>query len=190
MFLIIPPRAAAIIGTCLCFPPFSFATAAPLDQTYAGQESRVVKSLSEADIDDLLAGRGWGFAKPAELNGYPGPAHVLEAADELRLSPETRARIEEIHAAMNAEARRLGALYVDAERRLEAAFSGGAVGAADLDALLTEAGGLRADLRRVHLQAHLDTAPLLTRHQKMLYARLRGYDTGHAHGGHSHGDRN
>lgn len=143
-----------------------------------------MKSLSQSDIDDLLAGRGWGLAKPAELNGYPGPAHVLEAADELQLSSQTRAQVEAIHAAMTAEARRLGALYVEAERRLEGAFSSGNVGAAELETLLSEAGSLRAGLRRVHLKAHLDTAPLLTRHQKMLYARLRGYETGHAHGGH------
>ncbi|MBT3972460.1 MAG: hypothetical protein HOE99_01485, partial [Acidiferrobacteraceae bacterium] len=45
---------------------------------YVGQETRVIKSLSAEDIDDLINGRGWGLAKPAELNGVPGPAHLLE----------------------------------------------------------------------------------------------------------------
>ena len=48
----------------------------PHASAYAGQQSRAIKSLSEQDVDDLLAGRGAGFAKAAELNGYPGPAHV------------------------------------------------------------------------------------------------------------------
>jgi hypothetical protein len=45
---------------------------------YAGQETRRIKSLSEQDIDELRQGRGWGLAKAAELNGLPGPAHLLE----------------------------------------------------------------------------------------------------------------
>ena len=40
---------------------------------YAGQESREIKSLSPAEVDGYLAGAGMGFAKAAELNGYPGP---------------------------------------------------------------------------------------------------------------------
>ena len=47
-------------------------------QPYAGQETRVISSLSPEDQRALRAGEGGGLAKPAELNGYPGPAHVLE----------------------------------------------------------------------------------------------------------------
>ena len=32
-----------------------------------------------------------GLALAAELNGYPGPSHVLELADKLELSAEQRA---------------------------------------------------------------------------------------------------
>lgn len=183
---IIPQKAFAIIGMCLCFPHFSYAQGAALLQPYAGEETRQIKSLSEKDVEDLQAGRGWGLAKPAELNGYPGPAHVLEAAEDLQLSPETRARVEAIYADMNAEARRLGALYIEAELQLENAFSDKSAEPEALKRLLADAEALRAQLRQTHLEAHLETAPLLTRHQKMLYARLRGYDTGngHDHGGH------
>ena len=45
---------------------------------YAGQEVRRIKSLSAERVADLLAGRGAGYAKAAELNGVPGPVHVLE----------------------------------------------------------------------------------------------------------------
>jgi hypothetical protein len=45
---------------------------------YAGQDARDIKSLSAEDIAELRRGGGWGFAKSAELNGMPGPAHLLE----------------------------------------------------------------------------------------------------------------
>lgn len=182
MLPIIPHKAFAIIGMCLCFPHFSFAQTAPLLQPYAGEDARQIKSLSESDLEDLRTGRGWGLAKTAELNGYPGPAHVLEAAEALQLSPETRARVEAIFEAMNAEARRLGALYIEAELQLEKTFSDMSVEPHILKRLLADAEALRAQLRQTHLEAHLETAPLLTRHQKMLYARLRGYDTSNGHG--------
>jgi len=51
-----------------------------VQQPYAGQEKRQISSLSQQDVDDLLGGKGWGLAKPAELNGYPGPAHEIGRA--------------------------------------------------------------------------------------------------------------
>jgi hypothetical protein len=59
---------------------------------YAGFQQRTVKALSEQEIADLRAGRGMGLALAAELNGYPGPAHVLEKADALGLSSAQRAK--------------------------------------------------------------------------------------------------
>jgi len=105
----------------------------------------------------------------------------------LKLSPETRTRIEEIFAAMEAEAKRVGKLYVDAEKRLEDAFAGNAVSSPEeLQELIREAETHRTQLRLVHLNAHLKTAPLLSRHQKMVYNKLRGYDAGAGH--HHHGN--
>ena len=45
---------------------------------YAGEEARAIKSLSADDIAELQRGGGRGLAKPAELNGVPGPAHLLD----------------------------------------------------------------------------------------------------------------
>src|SRR5262245_17037372 len=73
-------------------------------QPYAGQQTREVASLSAKELDDLLAGRGAGLAKAAELNGHPGPAHVLEFADELRLTPEQRALVQAAFERMQARA--------------------------------------------------------------------------------------
>ena len=58
---------------------------------YAGMQSRAVKALTDQQIADLRAGRGMGLALAAELNGYPGPMHVLELADRLSLSCRTAA---------------------------------------------------------------------------------------------------
>ena len=52
---------------------------------------REVKALSAEQMTALAAGRGMGSALAAELNGYPGPLHVLELADPLGLSEGQRA---------------------------------------------------------------------------------------------------
>ncbi len=151
---------------------------------YAGLETRGIAALSEADVEDLLAGRGWGFALPAELNGYPGPTHVLENAEALELTDSQRSRIEEIRAAMSTRAQALGARYVAAEAALDAAFADGTVDGDALTRLAADAAAIEAELRAAHLSAHLEVTPLLTRHQIVTYNRLRGYgDTTHG-GGH------
>jgi hypothetical protein len=48
---------------------------------YIGQENRIIKSLSSEDIESLETGTGdafGGMARLAELNGYPGPRHILD----------------------------------------------------------------------------------------------------------------
>jgi hypothetical protein len=56
----------------------AFAAAAFAQSPYTGMETRSIKSLSNEQVADLREGRGMGLALAAELNGYPGPAHVLE----------------------------------------------------------------------------------------------------------------
>lgn len=90
---------------------------------YAGQEGRAIKSLSAQDVDALLAGHGAGFAKAAELNGYPGPRHVLELAGPLGLSDEQRRASERLMVEHKARARALGMELVEAERSLDALFA-------------------------------------------------------------------
>ena len=75
-------------------------------------QARSIKALSEQQVADLGAGRGMGLALAAELNGYPGPSHVLELADKLELSADQRANVKAMFDAMKAEALPLG-LKVD-----------------------------------------------------------------------------
>src|SRR4051794_9522827 len=83
------------------------------DQPYAGLQSRSVKALSEQQVADLRAGRGMSMALPAELNGYPGPLHVIELADKLALTPEQAARVRSLYDEMKGEAVRLGERLIE-----------------------------------------------------------------------------
>ena len=38
---------------------------------YVAQQNSPVRGLSAQEVDDLLAGRGAGYARTAELNNYP-----------------------------------------------------------------------------------------------------------------------
>lgn len=154
------------------------------EQPYAGWQERGVASLSEQDIDELLEGAGRGYALSAELNGYPGPAHVLELASELGLDAGQLEEVETMHAQMQADARELGEQLVAAEFAIDEAFREG-TDASELAELTERAAAVEARLRATHLEAHLDTTELLDDEQVRDYDRLRGYGDGHDH---SHDD--
>ncbi|MFP4277308.1 MAG: hypothetical protein ACLFQ2_07775 [Wenzhouxiangella sp.] len=142
---------------------------------YAGMETRAIKSLSETDIQELRRGGGWGLALSAELNGVPGPAHLLELRDEIGLSDQQVAELESIYENMQVEAKALGERLIRAETAIEDAFRAGDLNDERLRELIENAEAIRADLRFVHLSRHLDTPPLLTEAQIADYKRLRGY---------------
>ena len=142
---------------------------------YAGQHTREIKSLSENDINDLRQGNGWGLAKPAELNGLPGPIHLLELKDELGLTAKQQAEIEMIYQQMNGEAKELGLQYIENEREIEAALLSAKVTEQSLAALLHQSAKTLAELRLVHLRAHLKTPSILSNAQLEQYNVLRGY---------------
>jgi Spy/CpxP family protein refolding chaperone len=151
---------------------------------YAGMEHRTVKALSDQQIADLRAGRGMGLALPAELNGYPGPVHVLELADRLGLTREQRTRVQELHTAMKAESVPLGERLIVQETDLDRQFATKSVTPASLQAATAEIGASQGALRGAHLRYHLSTLEVLTPEQIRRYGELRGYGTsgGPAHG--------
>ena len=142
---------------------------------YAGQNSRTIKSLSSQDIEDLRHGRGWGLAKPAELNGLPGPIHLLELRSELALSQSQIDAIQTIYDEMNAEAREIGARYIRDERVVEEALLEPGANGEQLKTAVIAAANTRAALRLIHLEAHLQTPGLLSADQLEKYKELRGY---------------
>ena len=150
---------------------------------YAGQQGRPVKALSEQEVADLLAGRGMGFAKAAELNHYPGPRHVLDLAGDLGLSEQQLQAVQAVFARMRTEAQSLGAMIVEREAMLDRLFVEARIDAGLLEAETTAIAELQGQLRRVHLAAHLDTRTVLTPEQVDRYDTARGYGdqtSGHA----------
>ncbi len=145
---------------------------------YAGQEASEIPSLTVEQFEGLRSGDGMGMAKPAELNHYPGPKHVLELADDLGLSQEQRQGIEEARAAMLSDAVRIGASIIEAERTLNQRFAHGHIDEATLEDLTARIATMYGELRYVHLRAHLTKQALLTTEQVAAYDRLRGYASG------------
>jgi len=148
---------------------------------YAGQQSRPIKALSDEDTAALLNGDGMGFARAAELNGYPGPAHVLTLSQPLKLTEAQREQVQAIFDRMSAAAKLLGAELVERERALDQLFAKGDITPDRLAGATAQIGELQGRLRSVHLAAHVETQAVLTSDQIALYQHLRGY--GHPHHG-------
>lgn len=142
---------------------------------YVGSEKRSLKALTDQQIADLRAGRGMGLALAAELNGYPGPLHVLELADRLELSAEQRGKIQGLYSLMQAEAVLVGAQLLEHETALDRLFKDRAITPEALSRTTGLIGETQGMLRSVHLKYHLTTAAALTPEQIRRYAELRGY---------------
>lgn len=151
-------------------------TSAPSTSAYAGEQNRSIKALSASDIASLQAGAGMAYAKAAELNGYPGPAHVLELKSQLKLSDQQRTATEALMASHQAQARVLGSQLVEAERALDLAFVSKSADAASVAALTQRIGAIQAQLRAEHLQTHLKQTAMLSTAQIASYQLLRGYN--------------
>jgi hypothetical protein len=159
----------------LLFIMMPFISQASEQAPYAGEERRAIKSFSAQEIQSLQNGGGMGFAKLAELNHFPGPRHVLDARDELELSPSQLAATEALYEEMRRNAVVLGEELLLAESRLDQDFEAGTVRSESLRSALLEIGTIRAQLRYVHLEAHLRQKQLLTAEQILKYDELRGY---------------
>jgi Spy/CpxP family protein refolding chaperone len=163
-----------VILLCLATLP-GVATAQQHQHAYAGFQTRAIKALSDQQVADLRAGRGMGLALAAELNGFPGPLHVLELAHELGLSAVQRARMEASVAAMKAETAPIGERLIAQEAELDRLFASRKIDHASLASATRAIGSSQAELRAAHLKYHLSTAESLTPEQTSLYGRLRGY---------------
>jgi len=156
----------------LGIPCISLAT----DQSpYVGEELRAIKSLSEQEIESLRNGEGMGFAKLAELNHFPGPIHVLEVSDRLGLTSSQMAATTSLFEEMRVNAVALGEELLAAELQLDQDFETESITSESLENALFEIGNLRARLRYIHLESHLQQKKLLTPKQIITYDKLRGY---------------
>ena len=144
-------------------------------QPYAGMQQRAVKALSDQQVSDLKAGRGMGLALPAELNGYPGPLHVLEHSTALGLSQDQINRTKALFDAMRAEAVPIGERLIEQETTLDRLFADRKITPATLAAVTDEIGVTQAQLRQTHLKYHLTMMDVLLPEQVERYRELRGY---------------
>lgn len=166
--------AAALCASVAAFNPAG-AVAQEQHSPYADELEREIKALATEEVAGLLSGEGMGFAKAAELNGIPGPRHVLDLGSALDLRESQRKRVQAAYDRMHAEAIELGARIVRLESELDDAFAQGRPAPAEVERLAVEIGELRGRLRAVHLLAHLETAAALTAEQIEQYGHLRGY---------------
>ena len=164
-------KSSLIVALALVFCVSHAADQSP----YTGEELRSIKSMSSQEIDALLSGEGMGFAKLAELNHYPGPKHVLELADDLELTSSQFSETEAIFEEMRLRAVSLGKELLEAERALDQDFLRGSVSPESLKSALLNIARIRAQLRYVHLEAHLRQKRVLTSEQISKYDEIRGY---------------
>lgn len=181
--------ARTLVVAALGFAP-GVVSAGAVESPYAGQDSRAIKALSAEEIATLREGTGMGLAKAAELNHYPGPAHVLELADRLELTAGQRRRTETVFRRMQTRAKMLGVALIAAEHDLDREFAEGRATATAIGPKLSRIGELQAALRAAHLEAHLAQRDILSPRQIARYDELRGYnaasdDPHQGHAGHA-----
>lgn len=145
------------------------------EKPYSGFEQRTIKALSEQRIADLRSGRGMTLALAAELNGYPGPLHVLENAEALKLTPRQQDRTKALFASMKSEAIPLGMRLIEQEAALDHLFAEKKITPGNLAAATQAIALTEASLRQTHLKYHLTMMDVLSPQQVSLYRELRGY---------------
>ena len=181
----LPLAIVAIAATGLACPAYA------ADDTvtpYAGQQARAIKALSLAEVAALRGGEGMGLAKAAELNGYPGPRHLLDLAPELGLRQTQKQQVAAVRDRMSAAARALGATLIEREAALDRLFAGGEITPERLNEETAAIGEVQARLRAAHLLAHIETRSILSPARLAQYNLLRGDQEPAAtpvhHGGH------
>ena len=118
-------------------------------------------------------GRGFGMAFAADQNGYPGPMHVLELKDRLKLTVEQEATMQHLMHATFAESKPKSARLLEAEGTLRRLFAEATADDAAVRAAVEAVERARREVRLVHLLTHLKTRDLLTVEQRRIYHEAR-----------------
>ena len=166
------------LGLALVFMSSAIDPIAADQSAYVPFEGREIKALSPEQIAGYEAGKGMGLALAAELNGYPGPKHVLELKGELDLSEAQVQNTERAFEVMQEEARELGRQIVTRERELDRLFASHEVDASSLSEKVMQIAELQGQLRAAHLLAHLEMMQVLSHEQITGYIEQRGYHGG------------
>jgi hypothetical protein len=193
--LLVPIAVAIAFAGCNDRPhaPAGEPDRSPSRSPYVSESGRRIKALSSEEVAGYLAGEGMGLARAAELNGYPGPRHVLDLADTLRLTASQRREVEASFQRMRADAMRIGRGLVGAESSLDSLFASGPATPEAVLSATASAATFDGELRAAHLLAHIETKAALSPAQVAAYERARRYGNGRkthagAHSGHeAHG---
>jgi Spy/CpxP family protein refolding chaperone len=156
---------------------------------------------SQERVQGLLEGKGMGLAVPAENHGYPGPRHVLDAADMLALTPEQKAKTAALVEQMKAEAIPASERLLADEAALDQLFIDRRADLASITAASRQAALSESAVQVVHLKYHLAMRDILTPAQITMYASMgshpeqgraptaqpdhdpQAHEAGHVHGG-------
>jgi Spy/CpxP family protein refolding chaperone len=171
-------RAAIILSLAVMFAMAgSGAADAQHGAGHAGAEAvphhALVQAYEKAFEQNLAEGRGFGMAFAADQNGYPGPLHVLELKDRLKLTADQEARMQAMLATMFAESRPKSARLLESEAKLRQLFTRGQADEATVRTAVAEVEKIRAEVRLVHLLTHLKTREVLSEEQLRLYHDAR-----------------
>lgn len=169
-------KSIALLAAAILMVP-AHVTAQHAHSPYADMTIDASVSMPAEEVAQLLAGEGMGLAMPAELNGYPGPRHVIDLAGPLALSNRQMRQVALIRAQMSDAAVAKGEDILDAEAELTALFRSGEATSPEVERMTARIGALQGELRAIHLSAHLLMRSLLTPEQIAEYNRHRGYAT-------------
>ena len=140
----------------------------------AGAEGHQMAQAWATEFEKVVGeGRGFGLAFAADQNGYPGPMHVLELRDRLKLTADQEAKARDLMHAMFAESRPKSVRLLEAKAKLRRLFAERAADEATVRAAVAEVERARSEVRLVHLLAHLKTRDLLSEDQRRLYHEAR-----------------
>lgn len=106
----------------------------------------------------------------------PGPAHLLELAQEIGLSKPQVEQIQKLFNEMKAQAIALGNEYIASEKAVDNYFRQNQFSDRLLRDVVDQAEQARANLRFLHLSYHHKTLDVVTPEQIKQYNELRGYD--------------
>lgn len=135
----------------------------------------------EAERQALENGEGFGMALAADRQGFPGPKHILDLREELALTPEQEKKVQLLFDHMRAQALAKGTEILAKEAELEALFASGVPETEKVRRLVKDSAALRADLRLIHLEAHLAAYAVLAPEARARYHELRYAEPTHPH---------
>jgi len=122
-------------------------------------------------------GRVGGFAKAAELNGYPGPVHLFEIKHKIHLTDKQIHELSVLLQGMKMKAVPLGKQLVQNEKKLNELFQSREAKENSLITSLEKISKVRKKFRYVHLATHLKAVEVLTKKQITDYNYFRDYSS-------------